>query len=151
LLGALNSTRSCSSTVDRVRPKAMRFLFIMDPMEGILTEKDTTFSFMLGAAARGHEVVHTLPLDLWVDRGELYAKTSRAHVSRGETDTWRLDASSASKVADFDAVLIRNDPPFNANYAYMTQLLEIARGRTLIVNDPQGLRNANEKLYALHF
>jgi len=135
----------------------MRFLFIMDPMEGILTLKDTTFSFMLGAAAREHEVIHALPLDLWADRGEVHVKAARVHVSRTEStegkphDTWRVDAPFTAKVADFDAVLIRNDPPFNANYAYMTQLLELARGRTLIVNDPQGLRNANEKLYSLHF
>ena len=48
-------------------------------------------------------------------------------------------------------MLIRKDPPFDAEYMYMTQLLERARGRTVILNDPRGLRDANEKLYTLHF
>jgi glutathione synthase len=50
-----------------------------------------------------------------------------------------------------DAVLMRKDPPFDSNYLWATQLLELARDRTLLVNDPSALRDANEKLYALHF
>jgi glutathione synthase len=52
---------------------------------------------------------------------------------------------------EVDAVLMRKDPPFDANYLWATQVLELARGKTLLVNDPRGLRDANEKLYALHF
>jgi glutathione synthase len=54
-------------------------------------------------------------------------------------------------VADLDAVLIRKDPPFDSHYHYATLLLEHARGKTLLINDPRGLRDANEKLYALQF
>ena len=130
----------------------------MDPMETVLTQKDTTFGLMLAASARGHECIHALPLDLEADGGEVFVKAARVHVSRKQTsgegpfdDDWKRDAPSRQKVAAFDAVLIRKDPPFDANYAYMTQILEAARGKTLIVNDPRGLRDANEKLYAIHF
>jgi glutathione synthase len=54
-------------------------------------------------------------------------------------------------LVDVDAVLIRKDPPFDQAYLYATLLLEQARGKTLIVNDPRGLRDANEKLYAMNF
>ena len=129
----------------------LRFLFLMDPMDGINTAKDTTFGLMLAAASRGHTMVHALPRALNVDRGELFVKGRPAQVSRGEKDAWSLGEFENLTVADFDAVLIRNDPPFDAVYAYMTQLLEHVRGRTLVLNDPRGLRDANEKLYALQF
>jgi glutathione synthase len=54
-------------------------------------------------------------------------------------------------LADVECVLIRKDPPFDAQYLYVTLMLEKLRGRTLVVNDPRGLRDANEKLYTLHF
>ena len=59
----------------------------------------------------------------------------------------------AIAVADgaFDVVLVRTDPPVDAGYLAMTLLLELARGDTLVVNDPRGLREANEKLYACRF
>lgn len=139
----------------------MRFLFLMDPMEGILTSKDTTFALMLAAASRGHEVAHALPLQLFADTrhregsAELMVRAARAEVWRkgepGVSDGWRLDERKVERVVDYDAVFIRNDPPFDANYAWMTQLLELVRGRTFVMNDPRGLRDANEKLYALHF
>jgi glutathione synthase len=122
-------------------------------METVLAAKDTTFAMMLAASARGHECFHARPLDLETDRGEAGVVAGRVHVSRkpGEAGEWRLDPGEKYAVASFDAVLIRKDPPFDANYAYMSQVLEVARGKTLILNDPRGLRDANEKLYALHF
>src|SRR5437868_3177331 len=107
----------------------MRLLFLMDPMETVLTQKDTTFAMMLAAAARGHECVHALPLDLECDLGKVSVKAATVHVSRkpgkgGDglfEDAWTIDAPTKQKLSSFDAVLIRKDPPFDANYAYMTQ------------------------------
>src|ERR1019366_4862081 len=55
------------------------------------------------------------------------------------------------RLADVECVFIRKDPPFDAEYLYITLMLEKLRGRTLVVNDPRGLRDANEKLYTMHF
>jgi len=55
------------------------------------------------------------------------------------------------RFADVEAVFIRKDPPFDRAYLYTTLMLERVRGRTVLVNDPRGLRDANEKLYTLHF
>src|SRR5437899_7202666 len=60
----------------------MRFLFLMDPMETVLTAKDTTFAMMLASASRGHECHHALPLNLEVLAGDVYAPAARVHVSR---------------------------------------------------------------------
>jgi len=131
-------------------------------MDGILTAKDTTFALMLAAASRGHEIAHALPLGVFADTrtphgdaAELYVRTARAEVWRkgepGVQDGWKLAERKIERVVDYDAVFIRNDPPFDANYAWMTQLLELVRDRTFVMNDPRGLRDANEKLYALHF
>jgi glutathione synthase len=63
----------------------------------------------------------------------------------------REGGSSRVRLGETEAVFIRKDPPFDQAYYYATLLLESARGSTLIINDPRGLRDANEKLYALHF
>lgn len=139
----------------------MRFLFLMDPMEGLLTAKDTTFALMLAAAERGHQIAHALPLGIFADTrhregsAELFVRAARVDVARkgdpGKGDSWKLHERKVEQVVDYDAVFIRNDPPFDANYAWMTQLLELVRDRTFVMNDPRGLRDANEKLYTLHF
>ncbi len=43
------------------------------------------------------------------------------------------------------------DPPFDNAYLHLTHQLELLRGRTLVLNDPRGIREANEKLFAFHF
>lgn len=128
----------------------MRFVYVMDPMDRVLPDKDTTFAFQRAAQARGHEALHCEPRDLFVKGGDVFARVRHVtvsdappHISFGEVAEVRL--------ADVEAVFIRKDPPFDAMYLYATLILERARGRTVIVNDPRGLREGNEKLYALHF
>jgi glutathione synthase len=77
-----------------------------------------------------------------------------AHRGSDVLVTGALDGSvqlHALRTGDVHAVFIRKDPPFDQAYLYATLLLERARDKTLIVNDPRGLRDANEKLYALNF
>jgi glutathione synthase len=128
----------------------MRFVYVMDPMDRVLPDKDTTFAFMRAAQGRGHSALHCEPKDLIVKGGDVFAKVRHVtvsdappHVTFGKAETVRL--------ADVEAVLIRKDPPFDAMYLYATLVLERARGRTVLMNDPRGLREGNEKLYALHF
>jgi len=126
----------------------MRLVYVMDPVEGLLPDKDTTFAFQRAAAARRHENLHALKRDVFVREGEVFARVRPVAMS---TDGCTLAAPFEVNLADVDAVLIRKDPPFDAEYLYTTLLLERLRGRTLLLNDPRGLRDANEKLYALHF
>ncbi len=128
----------------------MRFVYVMDPMDRVLPDKDTTFAFLRAAQRRGHSALHCHPRDLYILDGDVYAKVRDLRV----TDTAPFFTHGAPydmRIADAEAVLIRKDPPFDSAYLYCTLMLERARGRTIILNDPRGIRDANEKLYALHF
>jgi glutathione synthase len=129
----------------------MRLLYIMDPIESILPDKDTTFAFLGGAQRRGHENFHAELSGIYVARGEVRARARRISVSPAAPFVALGDEVLDLGIAELDAVLIRKDPPFSPDYLHTTLMLELARGKTLLVNDPRGLREANEKLYALNF
>ena len=130
----------------------MRFVFLMDTLDRVTHDKDTSFAFIAAAQARGHESLHCLPRDLFVKDGEVYAAVRRVEiVSAAPYIALRQGSEEKVRLGDVHAVFIRKDPPFDQAYLYATLLLERARGETLIVNDPRGLRDANEKLYALNF
>ena len=122
----------------------------MDPMTRVLPDKDTTFAFIRAAQRLGHESFHTQPHELFVQGGDVHATARPVSVSE-EAPYFALGQDTTLRVADVSAVFIRKDPPFDVPYLYCTLLLERARDRTIIINDPRGLRDANEKLYALHF
>ena len=130
----------------------MRILVVMDPPATVQVEADTSFALMEEAQARGHRVDHCLIQDLFIDERQVGARVRQATMSREEgTAPITLGAPEHVLMRDVDAVLVRTDPPFESNYLWATQLLELARHQTLVINDPRGLRDANEKLYALHF
>jgi glutathione synthase len=128
----------------------MRFVYVMDPMERILADKDTTFAFQRAAQARGHVALHCLPRDLFLSAGEVCARFREVSVLDAPP-YFAYGAGGEVRLADVEAVFIRKDPPFDVPYLYATLLLERARGRTVLLNDPRGLRDANEKLYGQHF
>lgn len=131
----------------------MRFVFVMDPLDRVTHDKDTSFAFIRAAQARGHENLHCLPKDLFVLGGEVWASVHRVEIFERPPYIQLLTEGGPSRVrlSETDAIFIRKDPPFDQAYYYATLLLESARGGPLIINDPRGLRDANEKLYALHF
>lgn len=131
----------------------MRFVFVMDPLSRVTHDKDTTFAFIQAAQARGHACYHVLVRELSVDRGEAYASAHPVEVLPGPPHiVLHKDKGPVRlRLAEVDAIFIRKDPPFDRAYSYATLLLEMARGGPLIINDPRGLRDANEKLYAQHF
>jgi glutathione synthase len=128
----------------------VRFLFVMDPAESMLPDKDTTFAFMRAALAKGHRVLHAGPIDLYNEGAEVFAKARPLHVSDKPPHVM-LGHAEEVDLSKLEAVFIRKDPPFDTAYLQLTRQLELLRGRTLLINDPQGLRDANEKLFAFHF
>jgi glutathione synthase len=130
----------------------VRIAFLMDPVEHVLVDKDTTFALMLSAQARGHEVLTFGPRELFARGPDVFAALHRTRVRRTERPGHAtVEPAVITNLRDVDAVFIRTDPPFDAHYLYATLLLEKLRGEVLVVNDPRGLRDANEKLYAMHF
>ncbi len=128
----------------------MRFVFLMDALDRVLPDKDTTFAMQRAAQRRGHTCLFAELRDLSNVEGEPHARVRTIEVS-DTAPHFKLGEPSDVHLATVDAVFIRKDPPFDSSYLYATLLLERARDRTVIVNDPRGLRDANEKLYALHF
>lgn len=129
----------------------MRFVFVMDPLDRVTPDKDTTFAFLEAAQARGHESLHCLVADLGARGDRAFARVRGIEVSASEPRIRLTGELREVDLRDTDVVFIRKDPPFDRAYSYATLLLEHARGGPLIVNDPRGLRDANEKLYALNF
>lgn len=129
----------------------LRLLYVMDPMSTVLVDKDTTFAFQLEAQRRGHAQWHCEPHDLFVDRGVPHATVRRLAVERAETH-YRLTELRTVPLTFFDVVFMRKDPPVDMTYIYATLLLDLVDPhRTFVMNAPRGLRDANEKLYALRF
>ncbi|RYZ01493.1 MAG: glutathione synthase [Myxococcales bacterium] len=128
----------------------MRFLFVMDPAETMTADKDTTFAFLRGAQALGHTAFHCLPqhVSLRGPDGFAFARPIRVNAAPPIAE---LGAPERLELAGLDAIFIRKDPPFDAAYLYLTQQLDRVKDRVLVVNDPRGIRDANEKLFAFNF
>ena len=137
----------------------MKLLFVADPLESFKTYKDSTFAMMREAALRGH-ALHACEVAglLWRSGGKVSAR-SREIVLTGDPNAWfatQLPADSADPglavLADFDAVVMRKDPPFDSEYFYATHLLEQAeREGARVFNKPAALRDHPEKLAILEF
>jgi glutathione synthase len=132
-----------------------RFAFVMDPLDLVLPDKDTTFVFMLESQARGHEIYFLGIGDLFARESSAHGRVRRAEVMRPSASQplhYRLFEERVEPLAWFDAVFMRKDPPFDMAFFVATHLLGfVDPKRTLVLNDPRGLREANEKLYALNF
>lgn len=130
---------------------ALKIGVVMDPIERIDIEKDTTFVLMLEAQTRGHEL-HCMELDdLFVDGAMPKGRFRRVSVARA-TPHYQFRETTTNLLSSFDVLLMRKDPPFDLKFFFATHLLSlIDRRKCLVVNDPRGLREATEKLYALNF
>ena len=130
----------------------MRIAFVMDPIDGVNIDADTTFAFMMAASERDHELFVVRQTELFARGASAFAVARPVHVQRVHGDHARLDEPRVMRLADLDVIFQRKDPPFDIEYLHAVHILELAEEQgTLVVNKPAGLRAANEKLYALHF
>ncbi|MFM6988993.1 MAG: glutathione synthase [Arenimonas sp.] len=125
---------------------------VMDPIERIKPAKDTTFALMLEAQRRGHRVHYVTPGSLGVRGGEASARLAPIRVEDRDHEYFSLGEETLRPLRGLDAVLMRKDPPVDAQFIHDTQALSMAEDAgVLVVNRPQGLRDLNEKLAALLF
>jgi len=125
----------------------MRIAFIADPLSSFKIYKDSTYAMMVEAARRGHELFVMMQEGLMWKGGRVVGEISRLTLA-GEKDPWYRTASpKETPLAEFDAVLMRKDPPFDAEYVASTWLLELAqREGAKVFNDPRAVRDHSEKL-----
>lgn len=129
----------------------LRIGVVMDPVEKINIDKDTTFVLMLEAQRRGHEVYYMELEDLFIRAGTPFGRFRRIEFARA-TPHFRLGDYATGALEDFNALLMRKDPPFDMKFFFATHLLSLVdEGKCFLMNNPKGLREANEKLYALRF
>jgi glutathione synthase len=131
----------------------VRLLFIIDPLERLALAGDTSYALMLEAAARGWDVwtCQVEHLGLVGDDAIVDASPTIVMPATTPADAFQVEAMRTQRLADFDVVLMRKDPPVDVNYLHATWILDHARGKTLLVNDPRGLRELNEHLAVLRF
>jgi glutathione synthase len=124
---------------------------VMDPVDKIDIDKDTTFVLMLEAQQRGHEIYFMEIDDLFLRGGTPHGRYRRLELARAKPH-YRLGELKTGALEDFDSVWMRKDPPFDMKFFFTTHLLSlIDERRCFLLNNPKGLREANEKLYALRF
>jgi glutathione synthase len=138
-----------------------KILFICDPLESLKLNTDATYSLIISAFQLGYTVFYTLPQNIYAQNNTAYTATAtqlniipKSALEADIVITWfdiiKIDYNI--EITDFDATLVRNDPPFNMEYYYLTQILSLAQNKgARIINDSYALRNFNEKLAILNF
>lgn len=130
----------------------MRILFILDPLPELKVYKDSSVAMMQAAHARGHTLWVCEPNELWMRDGEVAVHARSLELTPGAGDWYRVGAVAGEPLAAFGAVLMRKDPPFDAEYLYATYLLERAQKQgARVFNDPRAVRDHNEKLAIAEF
>lgn len=126
--------------------------FLMDPIESVLVHHDTTFALMRTAQSRGHRLLSFGQEALFHEGGQVHARAREVEVFEEQGHHFRVIAEREVPLGVLDVLWMRKDPPVDVAFLHATQLVEVTGGRApLYVNSPSGLRNANEKLWALNF
>lgn len=144
--------------------RSLKIAVQMDPLSGIDINGDSTFALMLEAQARGYDLFVYQVQGLSLREGRvaggaraerLTARARAARVRRVAGDHAELGEEQVIDLSEMDVILMRQDPPFDMAYISATHMLEhvhgIGPGKTLVVNDPESVRNAPEKLLVTHF
>lgn len=123
----------------------------MDHIQNIKIAGDSTFAILLEAQKRGAQIWHYTPERLSFENGVLTAQVEVITVRDEVGNHVSFSESKRVKLADADIVLLRQDPPFDLAYITTTHLLERLPERTLVVNNPQSVRDAPEKMLVMDF
>ncbi len=132
--------------------KKFNFLIVMDNIATINYKKDSTLAMMWAIDERGHTLNYCNIHDLWLDNGKLMVDSQPLKAYKDPQKFYELGEKTTQKATDFDVILMRKDPPFDMKFLYALYLLDYAkREGVLVVNDPQSVRDCNEKLFATQF
>ncbi len=130
----------------------IKMLVIMDSPTVIKPYKDTTVAMLIEAQNRGYQCLIAEVNQLWLDNADPRVAAHSIKVRDQNDDWYSLGEQQILSLKEFDVILMRKDPPFDMQYIYATYILEMAEHQgVMVVNRPQALRDANEKLAALWF
>lgn len=142
----------------------MKLLFILDPLTSLKSYKDTSIAIMREAAARGHTLFVCKQHDIFLQNEVVYIQAKAFNFANAEnapkdianaitSEPWfKLGIKHTALPKEFDAILMRKDPPFDNEYLYSTYLLELAANQgARVINNPTTVRGWNEKLSTAKF
>jgi glutathione synthase len=130
----------------------MKIAFLADPLSGFKTYKDSTFAMMREAARRGHAIYAFEQHHMVLENGVVSAEIAPITLTGDPDDWYRAGHGASLPLSEFDAVIMRKDPPFDMEYVYATYLLEMAEKQgARVFNKPQAIRDHNEKLSIAQF
>ena len=130
----------------------MKLAFVMDPISEISYKKDSTLAMMVEAQEKGHEIFYIEPNWLFFNSNKPCAEFSPISVKYEESNWYEKGENKISTLDFFDAILMRQDPPFDMGYINNTYILEAASKLGVkVVNNPKALRDNNEKLAILDY
>jgi glutathione synthase len=133
-------------------PSRVRLVVVMDPIEAINPAKDSTLAILLAAQAQGWEIHYAELGDIWLRDGIAWGRLAPLEVFDDLTRWFERKPPAVARLGEFDVLMMRKDPPFDTEYVYSTYILERAQLQgALVVNDPRGLRDMNEKVYTAWF
>lgn len=131
---------------------AIKLGMVMDPIGQINIKKDTSFAMLLEAQSRGWELHYMELGDLFLSNGVAYARTRIVQVQRDTGGWYSFLGEQELALSELNVIMMRKDPPFNQEYIYATYILEQAESQGVyVVNKPQSLRDANEKMFTAWF
>lgn len=130
----------------------MKLGVVMDPISSINIKKDSTFEMLWQAQLLGWDLYYFELEDLSISNGVANGSSRRLEVFQDAKNWYRLEPQEEVMLGSLDCILMRKDPPFDMEFVYVTYILELAqRQGTMVVNDPQALRDCNEKAYCAWF
>jgi glutathione synthase len=132
--------------------KPLRVGIVMDPIESITPYKDSSLAMLLEAERRVAEIHYFNQSDLKLVSGTALGRSRRLNVMDDRACWWRFGEEQEVALGELDVILMRKDPPFDMEYIYTTYILDRARlAGALVMNDPEALRNMNEKVFTAWF
>lgn len=125
---------------------------VMDPIKDISFHKDTSLALMFAAQERGCELFYMEQQDLSIQSGIAYGRMAKTTVAMNPDNWFTQEEAIDRPLSDLQLILMRKDPPFDSEFIYSTYILErAAKEGVLIANNPQSLRDCNEKVFATEF
>ena len=129
----------------------MNIVFLMDPLDTVIPEKDTSLLLMVGAHNRGHRVFYLPKGGISFFHNEFSFKVNEVVPRLGVKNPFMVKKQCRLSQDKIDAIIIRTDPPFDEDYLAHTLLLERLPKRIAIWNTPSAIRSVNEKIWATQF
>ncbi|MCA9407594.1 MAG: glutathione synthase [Candidatus Omnitrophica bacterium] len=129
----------------------MNFVFLMDPLNTVVMEKDTSFIFMLEASRRNHKIYYLADGGILAKNGKIGFHVTEVIPQKDSQNPFIEKQNLYLPETEVDIIFIRNDPPFDQQYLFNTWILERLNKKIPIINNPNGIRTVNEKLWATQF